>query len=78
MRIHLPRAAIIAALGCLALSGCVGVTKQSYTGTTSCPDLDPTAQQYMQGSAAAPVRCGPQAQNYWDPSVTTTGGKSSS
>lgn len=76
MRIGLPKAAVIAAVGCLALAGCTGgiaVTDHNVSGTTSCPNLDPVAQKYMQGSATVPVRCGPQKVNYWDPEITTTG-----
>ncbi|MFC2970363.1 hypothetical protein [Acidimangrovimonas pyrenivorans] len=76
MRIHLPRAAVVAAIGCLALAGCgVGVTPHTYTGSTSCPNLDPVAQKYMQGSESMPVRCGPQKIDYADPSITPTGEK---
>lgn len=76
MRIAFPNAVVIATAGCVALAGCadgITVTDHKVTGTESCPNLDPVAQQYMQGSARVPVRCGPQKLNYWDPEITITG-----
>ncbi len=79
MRTHLPKAGLIAVLGCLTLAGCVDgvqVEEHTYKGTLTCPNLDPMAQKYMHGTPSAPVRCGPQKVNYWDPTVTTTSGHS--
>lgn len=79
MTTQLHKSGLIAVFGCLVLSGCVDgihVVNHSYTGTLSCPGLDPVAQQYMHGTPESPVRCGPQKVNYWDPTVTTTGGHS--
>lgn len=76
MKKHLPKAALAAVLGSLALAGCtagIHVEDHTVSGTLTCPNLDPVAQQYMQGTERDPVRCGPQKVNYWDPNVTTTG-----
>ncbi|WP_102225485.1 hypothetical protein [Acidimangrovimonas sediminis] len=79
MRKHLPKAALIGFVGCLALAGCgeqVKVVDHEVAGTTDCPNMDPVAQKYMHGTPSVPVRCEPQKVNYWDPTVTTTGGHS--
>ena len=49
--------------GCAAVIGSTGQdTSFERVGTLNCDGTDVTSQSYVQGTAADPVRCGPQSQ----------------